>query len=114
VKKRRKPTYYEAFSLADGTILLACPVRKPSRRVLKDYRVEIDTDGVGFETLKNDWHTFREPDCEERRRRHDLIANRLNVRRAIRDLVLPELTALAERLSRLEQQITELKSVPAK
>lgn len=43
--QRRRPTYYTADLLHDGTVLWAFPIRKPSKQELKMMHTRIDADG---------------------------------------------------------------------
>lgn len=105
--KKRRPTYYQVFSLQDGTVLLAVPVRKPSARVLKDYRIKIDDDGVAEEYFM-DTKWFRDAAQEDRQRRHDLVSNRLNMRRTIRELLIPRIAALEDHIAALQAQLDRI------
>jgi hypothetical protein len=109
-RPRRRPMTYRVSTLHDGTILAACPERKPARRIMKRDHCRIDADGVLSDISRNgkelrDWH------YEGRFRFQDIIANRLNARRAIRELVLPELAALRAALTALRSDLARLEEL---
>lgn len=101
-RPRRRPTYYHVSCLRDLTVLGAYPVRKPTPHMLKRDRRRIDEDNVcaEFETAGDN---LRDVNNDTRTRFQDIVANALNVRRAIRELVLP-------RLLELESQVADLRA----
>jgi len=44
----------------------------------------------------------------------DIMANRLNMRRAVREIVLPEIKALRDEIQELRQEIRALSVIPTK
>lgn len=112
-RQRRRPRYYYASSLFDGTVLAAYPIRKPAPKIIKRDNLKIDDDGVCIESLRAGRYVS---DCqyENRFRSQNIIANRLNTRRAIREIVLPklamiqqEITAVRTQLDRIENMLQE-------
>lgn len=98
---------YSAVTLHDGTILAAYPMRRPSPRILKRDFMRIDEDGVMREFSSagrelSDWHN------ETRMRFQDIIANRLNTRRALRELVLEPIAGLRSEVAALRTEIDRL------
>jgi hypothetical protein len=97
-RQRRRPLHYSAISLFDGTVLAAYPVRKPAPKVIKRDNLKIDQEGVCREFMQGGQEIIRSPE-EARFRFMDVMANRLNMRRAVRELVQPELVAIREELA---------------
>lgn len=114
-KKKRRQLHYDVISLYDGTVLGAYTVRKPMPRIIKRDRLVIDQDGVCAERLGagqelSDIHN------DTRARFQDIIAIRLNTRRAIRDIVAPalaeiraEVAAVRSQLNQIERLLNELR-----
>lgn len=97
---RRRPMHYTTFTLHDGTVLAAFPIRKPIQKVLKRDGRRVDPDGVVIE------HTGAGKELsdvrnENRVRSQNIIAVNLNARRALRELVLPP---LAETLAEVQDR----------
>jgi hypothetical protein len=95
--------------------LAAYPIRKPAPKIIKRDNLKIDDDGVCEETLRSGKHVS---DCqyENRFRSQNIIANRLNTRRSIREIVLPklammqqEIAAMRTQFDRIEQMLIESK-----
>jgi hypothetical protein len=106
-RKRRRPVYYSASSMNDGTVLAAHPIRKPADRIMKRDGDRLDADGVCQEFVGSRTNSFRFDD-PGRFRFFDLMANRLNTRRAIRELVQPQLESLHAEVADLKAQVQEL------
>lgn len=106
-RPRRRKMHYYASSLHDGTVIAAFPIRKPAARILKRDGFRIDADGVATEFTRNGRELS---DCrnETRCRFQNIVATSLNTRRAIRDLILPELAALHEEVANLRAEIADL------
>ncbi len=92
-RQKKRPMHYKSFCLHDGTLILASPIRKPHSKTIKQENLKIDEDGV--------WHQwpmlskeFSGLSIENRRRFQDIIATRLNTRRAIREMMFPQLLKL--------------------
>ena len=107
-KPRKRPTYYEATCLRDGTILSAAPARKPAARILKRDKRSIDLDNI-IELWRTSGSEYRYGD-ERRLRFFDIITNSLNTRRNLRDLVLPALCSIEVRLSRIEASLQRIEA----
>jgi len=106
-KPGRRPIYYRAFALHDGTVTAAVPIRKPPKRE----RCHVDPEGVAIE-YADSGRQFSDVNDENRTRFQDIISVNLNTRRAIRELVLPrvaelhaEIHALREQLERVEKSL---------
>jgi hypothetical protein len=95
--------------LADGVVLSAFPVRKPSERAIKETKRRIDKDNVCRETGINS-KEFSNIDNENRFRFQGLIAAALNTRRALREMVLPEIAALIAEIALLREQLGRIES----
>lgn len=108
-KSHRRKVYSVTFGFSDGAVTACAPERKPSPKRMKEDGIHICPDGVfrEYKYSPTDWHSWED---EQRVRAVMVLANRLNTRRAIRELVLPELTAIQtaiadvrERLERIER-----------
>lgn len=111
-RPRRRKMHYHASSLHDGTVFAAHPIRKPAPRILKRDGFRIDADGVATEFTRNgqelsDWNN------ETRFRFQNIIAINLNTRRAIRELVLPQIAAIADEISALRAEVSALREAVA-
>jgi hypothetical protein len=104
---RRRSMYYSASSLHDGTVLAAYPMRRPAPRILKRDGMRIDVDGVTSE-WGDSGRDLSNWEVENRFRFQDIIANRLNTRRAIRELVLAPLTEMQCEISALREEVGRL------
>ena len=105
---RRRTMHYTASSLHDGTVLAAYPMRKPAPRIIKRDGLRIDADGV---TIEYGGAGEELTHHEGRFRFQDIIANSLNSRRAIRDLVLPPMAELHREITALRAEVAELKDL---
>jgi hypothetical protein len=118
-KRQRRPVYYEVSCMRDGTVLGARPIRKPSSHFIKTYRLLIDEDNVCQEFVDSgEW--FWDQSDDYRFRFHDIVSNALNMRRAVRAVLLPrlesleaEVVAVRAQLDRIEQAILN-QPVPAR
>jgi hypothetical protein len=111
-RERRRPIYLIATGLYDGTVLAASPIRKPHPKTLKRDGLRIDADGVGESSISggkelSDWN------YEGRTRFQDIIANRLNTRRSIRELVVPPMAKLQEEVTSLRAEVARLADLVA-
>ena len=109
-RQRRRPTYFSAQRLHDGTVLWAFPIRKPSKQELKREHVRIDPDGVARE-FAGSGRELSDVYNETRTRFQDIIATRLNTRRAIWELVLPRLTKTMEEVGKLRAQLDRIEAL---
>ena len=89
-RQRRRLIHYTAFSLHDGTVLASHPIRKPIPKAIKHDKLRIDEDGVSKEWLEAGKEFF-DINNSIRTRFQDIVSIRLNTRRTIREIVLPEL-----------------------
>jgi hypothetical protein len=91
----------------DGTVMAAFPIRKPPERKMKERGWRMDKDGVCEESRGSYLRRidFNDPG---RIRFFDIMANRLNTRRSIREIVLPEIKALQNEIQELRREIREL------
>lgn len=112
-KKRGRPVHYTTFTYVDGAAWTCTPTRKP-----KQEKVASDADYVVNELLSSAKDFHDESDAI-RARISDILATRINSRRAIREIAMPSLArieasllALHERLERIEQALA-LKQPPA-
>lgn len=109
-KPRRRPMYYSASSLHDGTLIAACPMRRPAPRLLKERGKTIDADGVMEESSRNG-KELSDSRNEGRFRFQEVITNRLNTRRAIRELLLKPLADLQSEVAVLQAEVAHLTEV---
>jgi len=109
-KRGRRPVYYTVTSMNDGTVLSAYPVRKPVARIMKRDGDRLDEDNVCKDFTGSYVGPFKFDD-PGRCRYFDIMANRLNMRRAIRELTLPKLEAVEAEVVALRNDISELKAM---
>lgn len=110
---RRRPVHYITFTFADGAAVTCAPARKPTKKSIKDDGIQIDADHV-FQEHHFSAKEFDDSSDSVRIRMCDLLTNRLNMRRTVRELVLPSLAnietalrSLNERLNRIEQVLAQ-------
>ena len=104
-RQRRRPLYYYASCLYDGTIVASFPIRKPIPKTIKQDKIKIDEDGV----CDRGWYTsgreFSDVNVENRFRFQDIIATRLNTRRAIREMVFPYFKKLEKEIGEVNEKL---------
>jgi hypothetical protein len=109
-RERRRPCYYMALSLHDGTVTAAYPIRRPSKQELKQNQRRIDPDGVARGYTESGYD-LRNVDYLERFRFQDIISTSLNTKRAIRQLVLPRLEEMHEEMAALREQLDRIEAM---
>lgn len=102
--------HYYAHCLHDGTVVAAYPIRKPIPKVIKQDRLRIDEDGVCREWA-GAGKELSDVQNESRMRFQNIIATRLNTRRAIREIVYPQLLKLQEDIDNMRSQLDEIKGL---
>lgn len=109
-RQKRRPMHYSVHSLHDGTIIAAFPVRKPIPKVIKQDKLKIDEDGVCREWADagKELSNVRN---ESRTRFQNIIATRLNTRRAIREILSPQLYSLQKDVDSIRNQLGEIKKL---
>jgi hypothetical protein len=107
-RKPRRPVHYVVFAYRDGAVVGCHPERKPSARKLKEDGLKIDDDLVFWE-ISYGAGDFAAWELDQRVRTADLLSNRMNMRRTVRELIMPQLTSIeatladvAKRLARVE------------
>ncbi|MHB9070954.1 MAG: hypothetical protein ACYC54_11380 [Sedimentisphaerales bacterium] len=108
-RQKRRPIYYSASSLYDGTILGIFPTRKPLPKVLKRDKLKIDDDGV-CETFDSGMN-LADIENEKRFRFQNILAIRLNTRRAIRELASPHLLKLEKDMNDIRNQLNQIQQI---
>jgi hypothetical protein len=106
-KPRRRDVYSIAFVFPDGSAFSCGPNRKPSSKRLKDDAAFVDEDFV-FKEYKygpDEWAAW--PD-DQRRELGQTMAIRLNTRRSIRELVLPELKIIQDSLQLITTRLDSI------
>ena len=106
-RQQRRQVYYDAISLLDGTVMAAIPVRKPTRKTMKRDSLKIDAEDVCRESLRAG-KELSDVRSENRLRFLDIIATALNTRRALREIVLPELTSIREEIAALRSHLDRI------
>ena len=106
-RQRKRPMHYDVMCLHDGTVIAGHPDRKPTPKIIKRDKIIIDDDGA-----YNRW-TYSGKELsdvlnENRFRFQNIISNRLNTRRAIREIVMPELAQLKEDIKGIRNQLNEI------
>jgi len=103
--RKRRPFHFTSFSLPGGVSYAASPIRKPyTRKGKKALFTQDDPDLVSqeFESSLDEYEAYP---AEAKQRFLPVLANRINTRRALRELVLPEIAALADTLQRIERRL---------
>jgi len=112
-RQKQRPIHYSAITLFDGTVLSAHPIRKPTPKSIKQDKIKIDEDWV----CNKGWYTngkqFSDTNFENRFRFQDLMANRINMRRAIRDMVFPYLTKLQNDMDDIHSKLDQIQQMLA-
>jgi hypothetical protein len=109
-RQKRRPMHYTSQSLHDGTILAAYPVRKPPPKTIKRDKIRINEDGVCHE-YAGAGRELSDVYNESRMRFQNIIATRLNTRRAIREMVLPCLNKLQRDVNEIRGQLDHIKKL---
>lgn len=112
-RPRRRPTYYMAITLHDGTVTAAIPIRKPSKQAMKQEGRRIDPDGIARGHASSGYQ-YGNVDDPERFRFLDIFATNLNTRRALRDLVLPGMAEVLKELKRLSGRLDGIEATLAR
>lgn len=113
MRRQRRFLYYSTFCLRDGTIITALPVRKPLPKTIKREKLKIDKDGVCREWAFSE-REFSHLPLEKRVHLQDVISNRLNTRRAIREMLLPQFAKLQEDLNEIRRQLDQIQQTIGK
>jgi hypothetical protein len=108
-KKKRRPVHYITFGFPDGAAVACSPARKPSGRKIKDEGISIDVDCV-IRDYRYSSKSFECADVSQRVRMSDLLSNRLNMRRTVRELVLPCLANIVATLRSIEERLERIEA----
>jgi len=106
--RKLRPIHYVSFSLPGGACFFASPDRKPYAKKGKNsflHQDDPDLVGTEFETKLADYHAFPEATVQ---RGGPVLANRINTRRAIRELVLPELKLIQDSLQLIAARLDSI------
>lgn len=106
-RPRRRSVYFSVTAMHDGTVLTAVPIRKPAGRIMKRRCQKPDADNVCDERRGSYVESFPIDD-PGRLRFFDIMANRLNTRRAIRELVLTRLDEMDRRIEAIQKQVEQI------
>ena len=109
-RQRRRHMHYSVHCLYDGTVIAAFPVRKPIPKVIKRDKIRIDEDGVCREWA-DAGKELSDVRNDARMRFQNIIATRLNTRRAIREIVSPQLLRLQEDIDNIWSQLDEIRGL---
>jgi len=102
--------YYFATRLYDGTVTAAYPIRKPLPKRIKEEKLRFDEDGIcrGWLSAGEYISDIKE---ETRCRFQDIVSNRLNTRRALRDIVSPQIAKLQKDVDKVLKELEEIKGL---
>lgn len=107
-RQKRRPLYYYAHCLYDGTIVASFPIRKPAPKAIKQDNIKIDEDGV----CDRGWYTagkeYSDVNAENRFRFQDIMTNRLNTRRAVREMIFPYLKKLQKDIDEVNRKLENI------
>ena len=109
-RQKRRHMHYSAICLHDGTVTAVYPVRKPIPKTIKREKLRIDEDGVCHE-LAGAGKELSDVSYEGRTRFQDIIATRLNTRRAIREMVFPYLLKLQKDMDDVRNQLDHIQQL---
>jgi hypothetical protein len=104
--------HFYVLSLHDSTVLAAWPIRKPARTILRQEHIRIDPDGVTIEH-SDAGREISDMSNDTRYRSQRVIAINLNTRRAIRQLLLPQLSKALTDLDSLRAQLDRIEAMVA-
>jgi hypothetical protein len=102
--------HFYAHVLHDGTVLASFPIRKPSKRGFHPGRVRNDPDGVAIEHA-DAGENLRDVNNDTRTRFQDIISTNLNTRRALRELLLPSLADVLNKVQALQGQLDRIEAM---
>lgn len=106
-KPRRRPVHYTTITFPIGAVMTCTPRSKPLPKQIKEERLQIDADYVCEELQFSPEEFDRLPDTA-RAKFSDLMANRINMRRAIREIVMPVLAEVQSSLEQLNQRLSQM------
>lgn len=107
-RPKRRPVHYVTFVLHDGTVVSARPDRKPTPKTLRAEGLRIDEDGIYREWMEGA-REFSDLPLETRIRLQSVIANRLNTRRVVREMIVPHLTKLQADMDAIRGQLDSIR-----
>jgi hypothetical protein len=111
-KVRRRPVHYLNFAYRDGAVVSSTPIRKPSKRKMKEDGLRVDDDLVCQEYLYG-CDQFMDWEMDFRVRVSNLLANRMNMRRTVRELVMPELASIQATLADVVGRLSQIEAALA-
>ena len=113
-RKKRRPMHYYSNCLYDGTIVATFPIRKPTPKKIRQDNLRIDEDGVCDRGWYSAGKIFSDVTMDNRFRFQDIMANCLNTRRAMREILIPRLQklerdadAIHNKLDQIHQMLTD-------
>ena len=109
-RQKRRQMHYCVLGLYDGTVTSAYPVRKPTPRAIKRDKLQIDEDGV-CQGFMDSGKQYSDGNCENRFRFQNIMANRLNTRRSLREIVLPGLVQLQNDMADIRKQLEAIQNL---
>ena len=112
-RQKQRQIHYSAIALFDGTVLAAHPIRKPTPKSIKQDKIKIDEDGVCDKGWYDDGKQFSDTTFDNRFRFLDLMANRINMRRTIREMVFPHLTKLQNDIDEIHSKLDQIQQMLA-
>lgn len=110
-RPRKRKMHYSAGLFYDGTIIAAYPIRKPLPKRIKEDNIKIDEDGVCDRGWYDNGINYSNVKVENRFRFQDIMANRLNTRRAIREIVAPQLSKIEKDIDGLRKQLDQIQQL---
>jgi len=109
-RQKQKPMHYFTICLYDGTVIGCHPARKPTPKKIKQDNISLDEDGA-FSTWLDSGKDLSDVHNQNRFRFHDIISNRLNTRRAIREIVMPEIIKIQVEIDAIHKQLYQIQSM---
>ena len=111
-RKPRRPVHYVVTAYRDGAVVGCHPERKPSARKLKEDQLKIDDELVFWE-LSYGADEFAAWELDQRVRTADLLSNRMNMRRTVREVLMPQLASIQATLVDVAKRIARIKAALA-
>ncbi|MEQ1829435.1 MAG: hypothetical protein ABL921_25955 [Pirellula sp.] len=108
--RKLRPIHFVSFSLPGRVSYFASPEHKPyTKKGKKHPMLQDDPDlvNIEFETKLADYQAYP---AETIQRAGPVLANRINTRRAIRELILPELAMIQSTLADIQKRLDRIET----
>ena len=103
---RKQTCYYRVEGTKDGIVLFAFPTRKP-RKTRHGPKIQIDEDGIHNWYNADDHTSLNEVG---RTVSYTALATALNTKRIFREMIVPHLQGITERMDELMQRLEQIEN----